>query len=190
MKSAAWQFGPFLLEPSEHALSREGAPVRLGGKDYELLVALVERAGQLVRKEELLQRLWPNAFVEEGNLTKHVSTLRKALGDVGDAGRIIETVPKVGFRFVLPVTAIGPPDPVALRRPAMRRWYAAVGALLAVGGVWTAILRPWNRTPAPVRHEWKALAVLPFTALEGPAATPGHLGIGLTDGIITRLSGQ
>jgi DNA-binding winged helix-turn-helix (wHTH) protein/TolB-like protein len=190
MKSAAWQFGPFLLEPSEHTLTRDGAPVRLAGKDYELLVALIERAGQLVRKEELLQRLWPNAFVEEGNLTKHVSMLRKALGDVGDAGRIIETIPKVGFRFVLPVTTVDQSGPVIPARPAMPRWYAAIAALLALGGISTAILRPWNRASVPVRHEWKALAVLPFTALEEPAASAGHLGIGLTDGIITRLSAQ
>jgi DNA-binding winged helix-turn-helix (wHTH) protein/TolB-like protein len=190
MKSGAWQFGLFLLQPSEHALLRDGVRVRLAGKDYELLVALVERAGQLVRKEELLQRLWPNAFVEEGNLTKHVSTLRKALGDVGDAGRIIETIPKVGFRFVLPVTSVEERDPALPARGAMPRWQAAVAALLVLGGIAVAIGRPWNTTSLPVRHEWKALAVLPFTALEGDAATADHLGIGLTDGIITRLSGQ
>ena len=98
MNSSQWRFGPFLLIPSEHTLLRDGTPIRLARKDFDLLVALVSRAGQLVRKEELLQLLWPDAFVEEGNLTKHVSIVRKALGESGDADRLIETVPKVGWR--------------------------------------------------------------------------------------------
>ena len=91
MKSDQWRFGSFLLTPAEHTLLRNGEAIRLARKDFELLVALVERAGQLVRKEELLQLLWPDAFVEESNLTKHVSNLRKALGDIGDADRLIES---------------------------------------------------------------------------------------------------
>ena len=109
-----YRFGPFVLIPSEHALLRDGKPLHLARRDFELLVVLVDHAGRLLRKEELQERLWPQTVVEEGNLTKHVSTLRKALGDVDGAGTFIETVPRVGFRFTAPVTCINglgaPPD--------------------------------------------------------------------------------
>jgi DNA-binding winged helix-turn-helix (wHTH) protein len=96
--------GPFVLIPSEHMLLRNGKPLHLARRDFELLVVLVDHAGRLLRKEELQERLWPETVVEEGNLTKHVSTLRKALGEVDGSGALIETVPRVGFRFVAPVT--------------------------------------------------------------------------------------
>ncbi len=192
MKSEGWQFGPFALIPAEHTLLRHGKPVRLARKDFDLLVVLVQRAGLLVRKEELVERLWANAFVEEGNLAKHVSTLRKALGDVGDAERLIETVPKVGFRFVAAVTPLqnAEPAPASAGRRARWRRAAAITIMFTAVVVLAATLR-WGRTrDEPTTHEWKALAVLPFTSLDGEPEPVAHLGIGLTDGIITRLSGQ
>ena len=191
MKSRQWRFGSFLLTPAEHTLLRNGEAIRLARKDFELLVALVERAGQLVRKEELLQLLWPDAFVEESNLTKHVSNLRKALGDIGDADRLIETVPKVGWRFVASVTTVEVLTSATIpRRPGWRRPLVAALVVAAAVAAVTAGLRTRNTPTDPVSHDWKTLAVLPFTPLEGRSDPVPYLGIGLADGIITRLSGQ
>jgi DNA-binding winged helix-turn-helix (wHTH) protein/Flp pilus assembly protein TadD len=89
-----YEFGEFRLEPAERRLTRRGDAVALPPKTYDVLVALVRRAGELITKRELLDAVWPDAFVEEGILAVHVSGLRKALGE--DA---IETVPRAGYRF-------------------------------------------------------------------------------------------
>jgi serine/threonine protein kinase/DNA-binding winged helix-turn-helix (wHTH) protein/WD40 repeat protein len=101
-----YAFGPFRLDSEKRILVREGVPVPLGPKVAETLLVLVESAGHLVDKDELMQRVWPDAFVEEGNLNKNVFVLRKLLGE-WDAGReYIETVPKRGYRFVAPVQEV------------------------------------------------------------------------------------
>ncbi len=101
-KARVWEFGPFRLDESERLLEREGTPVALTPKVFDTLVALVERSGHLVDKDELVEKLWPDTFVEPGTLTRNVSDLRKALG--GDD--YIETVPKRGYRFVAKVTQV------------------------------------------------------------------------------------
>ena len=153
VKSGAdcYQFGPFLLDPTEHVLLRADQPVRIPRKDFELLVALVQRPGSLVRKEALLQLLWPDAIVEEGNLTKHLSTLRRTLADSEDF-RFIETVPGIGVRFVAPVAVVtgearevsstpkpltgspGRPTPARRRRDFLA-WTVAGIAVLVAGGL-------------------------------------------------------
>src|SRR3954447_9300669 len=95
-----YDFGPFRLDPLEHLLLRDGKPVPLTPKTFSLLQVLVERHGHLVEKDELFRLVWPETAVEESNLSYNVSVLRKALGDGGEAGRLIETVPKRGYRFV------------------------------------------------------------------------------------------
>jgi DNA-binding winged helix-turn-helix (wHTH) protein len=102
-KNRVWEFGPFHLNESERLLLRDGRPVGLTPKVFDTLVALVERGGRLVGKDELMERLWPDNFVEEGALTRNISDLRKALGEE----RYIETVPKRGYRFVAPVREAG-----------------------------------------------------------------------------------
>lgn len=104
LSNYTYEFGSFRFEPGERRLLRDGQPVLLTPKAFDTLVVLVERAGWLVEKEELMSALWPDSFVEEANLTQQVSTLRKALGETGTAGSLIETVPKKGFRFVGAVT--------------------------------------------------------------------------------------
>ena len=146
-----------------------------------------------MRKEELLQRLWPDAFVEEGNLTKHVSILRKALGDMGDSGRIIETVPRVGVRFVATIVPIEPETTAPLPRDSVRhRRKSIVVASLLIPFVLAAVAALIVRSArVPQRPALAgALAVLPFTALADDRLAASPLGIGLADGIITRLSGQ
>ena len=92
-------FGPFRLDVREGLLLRDGQPVPMPPKAYDLLVSLVAHAGHLVTKEELLREVWPETFVEEANLSYTVSLVRKALGDDSEPYRYIETVPKRGYRF-------------------------------------------------------------------------------------------
>src|SRR4030095_12208763 len=94
-----YEFGPFRIDVSERLLSREGQNVPLTPKAFDTLLVLVENRGHLLEKDELMQKLWPNTFVEEANLTNNISQLRKALGEDASGHRYIETVPKRGYRF-------------------------------------------------------------------------------------------
>jgi eukaryotic-like serine/threonine-protein kinase len=99
-----YEFGPFVLDPREQKLTRDGIPVSLPPKDFDILVALVRRAGSLVEKEVLVKEVWPDdRFVEEANVSRRVYAVRRALGDEENVGSYIETVPKRGYRFVFPV---------------------------------------------------------------------------------------
>jgi len=93
---AKYQFGPFLIDVRERLLQRDGQPVPVTPKAFDLLAALVEQPGRLISKDELLHKVWPDTSVEESNLAYHVFALRKALGDAAERGLYIETVPKWG----------------------------------------------------------------------------------------------
>jgi DNA-binding winged helix-turn-helix (wHTH) protein/tetratricopeptide (TPR) repeat protein len=96
-----YEFGPFRMDPPERLLEREGHPVAVTPKAFDILVTLVERSGHLVEKSQLIQAVWKDSFVEEGNLAVTISALRKALGDdTGKESKYIQTVPKRGYRFV------------------------------------------------------------------------------------------
>jgi eukaryotic-like serine/threonine-protein kinase len=95
-----YAFGPFRFDPDERLLLREGKQVPLSPKLTETLFLLVQNAGHLVDKEELMKRVWPDAFVEDGNLNKNISVLRKTLGQWDGGREYIETIPKGGYRFV------------------------------------------------------------------------------------------
>src|SRR5215472_2798809 len=97
-------FGPFRLFPAQQLLLDGETPVRLGGRAWDLLLALVEQAGQVVTKEALTARLWPNIVVEEGTLRVHVAALRKALRDGQEGQRYIANITGRGYAFVAPVT--------------------------------------------------------------------------------------
>lgn len=116
-----WEFGPFRLDGGQHLLFREAELVPLSRKATDILTVLVESHGQLVEKEELMRRVWPDSFVEESNLAVHISQLRKLLADSGSDHRI-ETIPRRGYRFVgevklTPAPAILPASPPAESRP-------------------------------------------------------------------------
>ena len=114
-----YEFGDFRLDPSEHLLLRDGEPVSLTPKAFDLLVHLVEHRGRLVSKDQLLKALWPESFVEEANLTVSISALRKALGEKRGATQYIDTIPKLGYRFVARVEAIQRPlAPINVAIPA------------------------------------------------------------------------
>jgi DNA-binding winged helix-turn-helix (wHTH) protein len=97
-------FGPFTLTPSERLLQRDGQPVRLGGRAFDILVALVESPGKTIRKTELIARVWPGMVVEEGSLRFHMVAVRKALGDGEDGKRYIVNTANLGYTFVASVT--------------------------------------------------------------------------------------
>jgi pimeloyl-ACP methyl ester carboxylesterase len=101
-----YEFGPFQLELSEHRLTNEGRQIPLTGKAFDTLRVLLERHGKLVPKQELMNAVWPESTVEDNSLDRNISALRKALGEQAPGTSFIETVPRVGYRFVAPVTRI------------------------------------------------------------------------------------
>lgn len=108
------QFGPLTLIPHERVLLRDGKPLSLTPKAFDLLACLATNPGRLLTKDELLHAIWPDVVVEESNLAYTVSAIRKALGERPESARYIETVPKRGYRFVAPVVR---DEPIADARP-------------------------------------------------------------------------
>lgn len=100
----ALSFGPFTLDPARKRLAQDGNAVRVGSRALDLLVALVERAGDVVSHDDLFAQVWPRTVVEESSLRVHMSALRKALGDGVDGRRYIASLPGRGYCFVMPVT--------------------------------------------------------------------------------------
>jgi predicted ATPase/DNA-binding winged helix-turn-helix (wHTH) protein len=98
-----FRFGPFRLSASGRLLVNTGEPVALGGRALDILIALVERAGEVVSHRELVKRAWPDVVVEESSLRVHIATLRRALGDGRNGARYISNVPGRGYCFVAPV---------------------------------------------------------------------------------------
>jgi len=172
MERTIYRFGRFSLDAGGDVLLRDGEPVSLTPKAIRILAVLVERRGRLVTKEELMKEIWPDTFVEEANVTQHVSVLRKVLADVGEDGRsIIETFPKRGYRFVGEVERVSETEadaaPAASAGPAAlvrTRWRstrvpligAAVILLLAAVAAATYYIR--STEPIPPAQ----LAVLPL----------------------------
>src|SRR5207253_2698711 len=104
-------FGPFRLSPARQLLLEGEKTLRLGSRALEILKVLVEHAGTLVSKEDLVARVWPGTFVEEGNLRVHMAALRRVLGDGQSGNRYIATIPGRGYRFVAPVSILAGPQP-------------------------------------------------------------------------------
>ena len=111
----SFAFGPFLLKPEQQQLLRRETPVRIGGRALDILIALVEKPGELVEKRTLMARVWPNTYVEETNLKVNVAGLRRALEDDPSLPRFIATVVGRGYRFIAPVRSTEPPVPFSDR---------------------------------------------------------------------------
>lgn len=158
--SCFYEFDPFRIDAARRLLLRGGEVVPLAPKVFDTLLALVESGGRELSKDELMKRVWPDSFVEEGNLTLNVSTLRKALGEKPGHHQYIVTIPGRGYRFVAHVTEIA--DRAASRQ--VER--LAIIAAAAPPGT---------------------LAVLPFKSLSGNGEYE-YLGLGMADALITRLS--
>jgi DNA-binding winged helix-turn-helix (wHTH) protein/TolB-like protein/Tfp pilus assembly protein PilF len=99
-----YEFGRFRVKSDDRVLLRDEELVPLTPKAFDILLALLEHDGRIVPKDDLMKKVWPNTFVEEGNLTQNVSLLRKALGESANSSQFIETVPRRGYRFVAAVT--------------------------------------------------------------------------------------
>lgn len=112
-------FGDFVLAPDERRLTRDGVPIELGGRSFDLLLALIEQPGRIIPKRELVQRVWPDVSVEEVALRFHMTRLRKALGDGHGDRRLITTQVGVGYGFVGVITRAEarsiPPQPNDVR---------------------------------------------------------------------------
>ena len=187
-----YEFGPYQLDADNRILLRDGEPVTLerrGGarsqltpKVIETLVALVERSGRVVGKDELMQSVWQDTHVEESNLSSNVSLLRKVLGEAEGGKPYIETFAKRGYRFNADVSEPGEGAGLLVRRRARARI------------VTTETEDEDALEAAPARAELPAttaatgtFAVLPFRAL-GAGADDDYLGLGLADALITHFS--
>jgi len=160
-----YQFGNFQLDAGERRLLREGREIPLRLKVFEMLLLLVEHAGHLLTREELLEKVWSNVAVEENNLSAVVCSLRKSLGEGVTGQAYIETVPRVGYRFVAPVKEIGAVTtrpPVASRQQirfcktsdGVRLAYATAGTgypLVRVAHCFTHLDFEWQ---GPTWHHW------------------------------------
>src|ERR1700731_3344641 len=114
-------FGPFRLFASERQLKKGDEALQLGGRALDTLIALVERAGEVVTQRELIARVWPDVTVEEANLRVHIASLRKALGDEREGARYIVTVPGRGYSFVAPAT-LSTPQSSPSGQPTVSDW--------------------------------------------------------------------
>jgi pimeloyl-ACP methyl ester carboxylesterase/DNA-binding winged helix-turn-helix (wHTH) protein len=137
-----YRFGPFHLDVRERRLSRGCDVIPLRLKVFDTLVVLVENAGRLVTKQQLLDTVWPETTVEENNLNHNVSVLRKALGDRATGQRYIETVPRLGYRFAAPVEMAVqqavPSSPTAVKaRQEIRYCTTSDGVRLAYASIGT-----------------------------------------------------
>ena len=157
-----YKFGHYVLDVHERVLTREGCVVPLAPKSFETLLVLVRNSGHVVQKDDLMNEVWPDAFVEDANLTQNVFALRKILGESSAQPQYIETVPRRGYRFVAPVEMISGDAPEA--------------ADMQVG---LAGERP-HRTIG-------VLAVFPFVN-ESADAKMEYLSDGITESIINSLA--
>ena len=179
-----YAFGPFLLDTRERRLLRDGEVVPLTLKAFDLLQVLVENQGHLLEKEELLRRVWPDAVVEENNLTVTISALRKALGEGPTDRQYIETVPRRGYRFVADLRASAEPAQAApVVRNGRARAFALGGAFLVVLAA-AALASMWKRSTPGAARPVRSMAVLPFRSLTDDGE---YLGLGMADTLITRL---
>jgi DNA-binding winged helix-turn-helix (wHTH) protein len=188
----SYRFGLYVLDPANGTLMRDHVRVRLQDQPLRLLVLLVERCGEVVSREEIRKRLWPqNTFVEfDKSLGVAVLKVREALGDDASNPRFIETIPRRGYRFIAPVkvetaqdtnrtatTSAIPSLAVSQSNWSARKhlWIRAILVLLLVGAV-LYVLRPKQRSPlvtaqagvsiAPI-HIRRSVAVLGFRNLPG-----------------------
>lgn len=199
------RFAAFELDSRTGELSKHGIKVRLPDKPFEVLLALLERRGDLVTREELHQRLWPSdTFVDfDHGLNTALSRLREVLSDSAEKPRYIETLRQRGYRFVAPVEEVAAEPPtsagdvaaVSVAAPAEApqarpvrawRWRATATAVvvlaLAAAGYFT-----WNRITTPATAEKLRLVVLPFENLSGDP-DQDYFADGLTEEMITQLA--
>ena len=204
-----FEFGPYRLDPQERLLILNSEVVRLSPKAFELLLLLVSRSGHLVEKAEIKRAVWPDTYVDETNIAQHVSLVRRALQEGEQEYRFIETVPRVGYRFVADVREVAsepremdtgqssraedqgtihvqpiPNSSRPTRRSSRKKLVAFLAALvLVVGGLW--LLRARIMTASSGRVE--SIAVLPLTNMSTDESQD-YFADGISEALITDLS--
>jgi DNA-binding winged helix-turn-helix (wHTH) protein/TolB-like protein/Tfp pilus assembly protein PilF len=138
-----YEFGRFRLKSDERVLLREEELVPLTPKAFDILLTLLENDGRIVHKNDLMKKVWPNTFVEEGNLTQNVSLLRKALGESANGPHFIETVPRRGYRFVAPISKANGKDEAPLGDVANK--HLAPNTLLSSSAETKGASQNWGR---------------------------------------------
>lgn len=212
----AYEFGDFLFVPSERLLLRNGEAVALSSKVFDTLAVLVENSGRVVQKDDLMKRVWPDAIVEESGLTRNISILRKSLGEDSAGQPFIETVPKVGYRFLAKVrqspfnsddiiierrvvshtvteedltdkNISSTDDGRLIRAPARpARVIIWAVALSLLSVIAAAYFLIFRTETKGADASVRSIAILPFKVLGSDADK--YLGIGMADVLITRLS--
>ena len=198
------RFGAFELDPTSGELLKRGIRFRLRDKPLQVLLALLERPGETLTRQELQHRLWPgDTFVEfENGLNNAVSRLRDALGDSADSPRYIETLPRRGYRFIAPLEHTAPDEGHAVAAqpstgdastresardamPSRSRWLLIAGVGVAAALLVGLAVR-WREAAPDARH---SIAVLPFVAANpSEGSADDYLAFGMTDALISELS--
>lgn len=183
----SYSFGLYRLAPAISTLTRDSVRVRVQEQPFQLLTLLVERAGQVVTREEIRNRLWPqNTFVEfDKSLGVAVLKVREALGDDASNPRFIETIPRRGYRFIAPVHVTGPATPIPAERTvsaskpnrdAAKHWLIIGTLVLLLVATVVYVVRPRHGSPFPIAqagisippvHARRSVAVLGFRNLPG-----------------------
>jgi len=163
-----YEFESFRLDVIRRLLWRDGNPVPLTPKAFDLMVALVEHHGTVLDKSELMRLLWPNLAVEENNLTVIISSLRKALRESPEEHKYVVTIPKRGYCFVAPVNEV---------------WGASDGTINGLAENLSESVRDDSRLSGP---QAKSIAVLPFRTTNA-GQNEDYLGLGMSDVLITKL---
>lgn len=200
-RPAGYRFGSFAIDLAAVRLLERGEPVHVEPRALQILLLLVEHSGELVTKEELLEKVWQGAFVSDSALTRAMTRLRLALGDEAQHPKYIETAPTLGYRFVARVEPLSEleagsahsAEATARQIRARRRWgriAIAAAASLVVGLALSTYSRQWDRAPedddagpsqGPVR-----IVVLPFENLGSP--DDDYFADGMTEEITSRLA--
>ncbi len=203
-ESQSYSFAEFTLDPRRRGLFRADAQIPLNAKAFDLLLFLAQNSGRVITKEEILNSVWKDQFVEEGNLTVQVSAIRKALGDQSSSPRFLTTIPGKGYQFVCDVIPVNDSDPASKMRAdddpgrpdnnpgSSARSYAAkhgvaISALvlvvmLAVGIA--AFRYVTNVDELPLR----SIAVLPFEDQTEGGSSEAYLADGLAESVMFSLS--
>lgn len=183
------RFGPFTLRPDTGDLKRDGVPVRLRRQPTQILALLVQRAGDLVTRQEIIDAVWPGTTVEyDQGLNSCMRQIRRALGDDADAPVWIETIPRQGYRFLPAAEAAPCPSPALAPRSRWKRMRTAAavcGVVLLLAGS-LALLRAWNAAPEQGSAASR-VAILPLRVADGDSGAM-RLGDALVEGIIDHLA--
>jgi TolB-like protein/DNA-binding winged helix-turn-helix (wHTH) protein len=204
-----YRFGDFEVDTLAHELRRHGERIRLQDQPYQILLLLLERAGKVVTREELRQNLWPSSvFIDfDHGLNNAIARLREALGDPAATPRFIETLPRIGYRFLGPVRAAAEQDAGSIpssparasaAKPSIvwtRNRLLIVAAGVAVAVLVAALLRlalidrpEAVESAATTSASVPSIAVLPFVNMSSNEEDE-HFSDGLTEEVVSRLGG-